>query len=178
MTTLNYNQLQDLIAAVTGEKKYMLEDDGDYINIYFDVVADQLAYSNGDAVACITRFLADNDFELETEAHNKCLIDYIIELVADSGDYYLTPYFNHSYYVGPHDFLCISTGELEIHFKSYELIDDDVVLTSEQVTSIADATDLVCTKSACYYNVLSVNFALNTIALKADMAEILSDFNQ
>jgi len=177
MTTLNNEQLKELIAVVSGEKEYMLEN-RDYINIYFDVVNDQLAYSNGDAVACITQFLADNDFELENEAHNICLIEHLIELVADSGDYYLTPYFNHSYYARQNDFLCIPTGELEIHFKSYELIDDDVELTSEQVTSIAEATDLVCTENACYYNVLSVNFELDTLALKADMTEILTDFNQ
>jgi len=177
MTTLNKGQLQDLIASVSGEKKYMLEN-SDYINNYFDVVNDQLAFSNSDATACITRFLADNDFELENEAHNKCLIEHLIELVADSGDYYLTPYFNHSYYVGQNDFLCVPLGELEIHFKSYGMIADDVELTSEQVTAIEDATDLFCTKNACYYNVLSVNFELDTLALKADMAEILSDFNQ
>jgi len=177
MTTLTNEQLQDLIAAVSGEKAYMLEN-SDYINIYFDVVNDQLAYSNSDAVACITRFLADNDFELENDAHTTCLIDYIIELVADSGDYYLTPYYNHSYYVGQNDFLCVPLGELEIHLTFCDMIADDVVLTSEQIKAIADATDLFCTENACYYNVLSVNFELNTIALKADMTDVLADFNQ
>ena len=176
MTTLNNEQLKELIRAVSGEKKYMLE--GDYIHIYFDIVNDQLAYSNSDAVACITQFLADNDFELDNEAHTTCLIEHLIELVADSGDYYLTPYFNHAYYVGQNDFLCIPTGELEIDFTSYGLIDNDVTLTSEQIKAIEDATDLICTENACYYDVLSVNFELNTIALKADMTDILNDFNQ